>query len=221
MKKTIALAAICIFHLRAFSQVTINVDAELLKTSTAAGGTAMPTSGLAILVASTTDNSFAGPSPTAYASGDDIVVGAWDLTGGFNTAGVLSQGVSTTPSGNWNAGDQLMLYWFPTLTLAQYNASTPPGGGTSYGQYRDPATVTPLEQNADLWITPGPSGTIFIKFFTTDGTLLPPPGGGSSPASAGLADYTTVPEPSSYAAILGGLCLAGAIARRSFHKRLA
>ena len=183
----------------------------------------MPTSGLAILVASTLDSSFGGPSSTTYATGDDIVVGAWDLTGGFNTAGVLTKGVSTTPTGNWNAGDFLQLYWFPTLTLAQYNASTPPGNNTPYGQYRDPATVTALEsgKGGDLWITPGASGTFNLKFFTSDASTLVPLNSGLSPASAGLANFTTVPEPSAYAAIFGGLCLATGVARRTYLKRRA
>ena len=221
MKKTIALLAVILLNTSVYSQVTINLEAEKLKTSTSAGGGAMPTSGLAILVASTLDSTFGGPSSAAYATGDDVVVGAWNLTGGFNTAGVLTSTVNTTPTGNWNAGDLLQLYWFPTLTLAQYNASNPPGNNTAYGQYRDPATVTPLEPGGNLWVTPSSGGLINIKFYTVDASNLIAFGAGQSPAAAGLADFTTAPEPSTYAAIFGGLCLVAGIVRRQYSRRHA
>ena len=223
MKKTITLLLLGILHTSVRAQVTMNLDAELLKTSTSAGGTAMPTTGLAILVASTLDNTFGIPSPSAYATGDDIVVQAFDLSGGVNTAGTLTHSVITTPSGAWNAGDFIQLYWFPTLTLADYNGSVLPGNNTPFGQYRDPATVTPLQTSTggNLWVTPGPGGQLNFQFFTDDASLLVSAGTGLSPASDGLADLTTVPEPSAYTVIFGGLCVVAGAARRKFLKRQA
>jgi hypothetical protein len=211
MKKLLFVGLISLSCATAHCQfVDFSIEAEVLKTS---GGSPMPTSGLAVLVASTLDGSFGGPTDTSFASGsDDIVLKKWDLTTGLNQPGVLQDLSGTLPlSGNWDSGDLVQLYWFPTLTLA----SSVPGAGTSYGQYRD--AVGGFESGGQIWTTPAPAATRFLKFFTTDATVLV--AGGNSPASAGNASLTTVPEPSEYAMIFGMFCFAGALIRRSLKAR--
>lgn len=183
----------------AFATITIDLDAELLKTS---GGTAMPTSGLLILAASTLDSSFSAPTDTAFFMGDDIEIKRWDLSGGFNTAGVFSGSTgSLTLSGNWTAGDALQLFWFPTLTLS----STAPGAGTSYGQYRH---ATGLDGSA-AWETPSDGSLVSLKFFTSDASFLI--SGGSNSSASGTASFTAVPEPAAYGLAAAVGCVAWAL----------
>jgi hypothetical protein len=137
-----------------------------------ASGNPMPTTGIAVLVASTTDSTFSGPSPGAFVSGDDIIVAKVDLSGS-GEPGILSDFVSTTLSGSWNAGDQLRLYWYPTLTIS----STGPPAGTPYGAYRADSSI----DGGDPWVTPTDSATINLAFLTESA-------GGSNPDAAGLAN---------------------------------
>lgn len=158
--------------------VTFTIDAERLKT---ADGSPMPASGLVVLVASTTNTIFEGPTDTAFVTGDDIELFRWDLTA-FASNGVLSDITASLPfTGDWNTGDPIQIYWFPTLDI---NA-TAPGPGTSYGQYRDGSSL----DGSDSWVTPGAADTVRLRFFTDDATFLNH--GGSNPGTAGLANFQT------------------------------
>lgn len=175
--------------------LTISVDADLLKM---ANGTPMPTNGLVLLVASTTDNVFTPPTAGSFVSGDDIIVARFDLSGATN--GVLIDiAAGLTPTGNWNAGDPLAIYWFPTLT----KNATAPTAGTQYGFF----TTNGTPDGSDFWVTPSSSGaTIDLRFITTDAdsnSHLP----GSIAASAGLASFTvagSTPPPSLAIQLLNG-----------------
>ena len=111
---------------RAFATVTLITTASNLKTAT---NSPMPVTGLVLLVASTTDNVFTPPSPNAFVTGDDIIVGRWDLSA-LDEPGLLLDLTTIALGGDWNAGDPLKLYWFPTLTLATL---TPGAEGVPYG----------------------------------------------------------------------------------------
>lgn len=217
MKKVFAVCLLALFQTVAYSQsVTFNIDAESLKTS---GGTPMAPSGLVILVVSTADAIFGGPTAGSFVSGDDAIVKSWDLTvggggGGFGN-GILSGTTGSIPLANisgWDPGDPLQMYWFPTLTLS----SPSPGAGTSYGQYRDPVGI----DTSEVWTTytPFPFGFRNLKFFTSDATFNSP---GTNPAVAGNASLTTVPEPSAYAMVFGMFCFAGALVKRGLRARSA
>ena len=208
--KLLAVATtLLISHLSAFAQfVTINLDADQLKT---AGGTAMPTTGLVMLIASTTDTSFGAPIPSAFVTGDDVILWTWSLDSGFG-AGVFSDKVENLQLGSpsisteWGSGDRLEMLWFPDLTIGDAS----PGEGTSYGRYRDPATSGSGTDGSALWVTPGEGATISLRFLMTDGIVSP----GTVAASAGLASFTVVPEPAEYAVIFGAACLLAALARK-------
>ena len=93
------------------------------------------------------------------------------------TAGDFDRVINLTLSGGLQAGDALLLRWFPTLTT---NAATP-GSGTSYGQFRTDAVV----DGSDIaWVTPGDGATDALNFATASQ-------GGSQPDGAGTASETT------------------------------
>ena len=188
--KTILITTILMLQFKVLATVTINIDAEKLKTDS---GGLMSTNGLVILVASTNDSTFNGPTPTSFVSGDDIIVGSWDLAArgeeGWGEPGVFS-GVANGLYGAWKPGNPLKLYWFPTLTLS----STAPGYGTTYGQFHSPTNI----DGGVAWITPADGATVSMAFFTEDADFLNE--GGSNPASAGLASSIT-PNPNTTIAI--------------------
>jgi hypothetical protein len=188
--------------------VTFNVGAEVLKT---AGGTAMPTTGLVLLEATGTDMTFNGPTASLFASGDDHVVYAWDLSLNSTPGLLLSSTPSEDFSGTWGSGQPLGLYWFPDSTLVSYNnGAGSPGANKSYGFFTDSVG----HNGGAAWVTPL-SGTVSLNFYTSDATILPSPAGsGYFDASVGKASLTTVPEPSAYMVAFGFLSLAGAAARR-------
>jgi hypothetical protein len=160
--------------------VTINIDAEVLKT---ADGTPMGQSGLVILTAATT-GVFPGPSGTDFTTGNEVILFSWDLSA-WATDGVFSGTTGALSfSGLWDQGDALRLYWYPTLVLGTTN----PAEGIEYGFYSDSSGI----DGSSPWITPGESDTINLGFFTTDGGFLS--GSGSNLPDAGLASLV-VPRP--------------------------
>ncbi|MGZ5567521.1 MAG: hypothetical protein ACXWKG_10935 [Limisphaerales bacterium] len=168
--------------------LTIQVDADLLKDSS---GNAMPTNGLVILVASTTDTNFNGPTAGAFTTGDDIVVAKFNLASSGAPGVLIDVAASLSFSGNWNPGDPLAIYWFPTLTTN----STAPTAGIPYGMY----TTTNRLDGSDYWLTPQSSANIDLRFITTDSDSVNGHLTGSNPASAGLASFVvggSAPAPS-------------------------
>jgi hypothetical protein len=158
--------------------LTIEVDADLLKNS---DGSSMPTNGLVLLVASTTDSTFNAPTSGAFVSGDDIVLAKFDLSSSGSPGVLIDVAKSLTLTGNWTVGDPLAIYWFPTLTTN----SSAPTAGIPYGMY---TTASPLD-GSDPWVTPQNSANIDLRFITTDAD----PNNhlaGSNQASTGLASLT-------------------------------
>jgi hypothetical protein len=188
-------------HFCSFGAIRLVFDVDQLKT---AEGAPMPESGLVLLAASTLDSAFSEPTPNSFFSSlDDIIVGRWSLDSGFGP-GVFTRDFTTTLSGDWNTGDPLQLYWYPTLT----EAATQPGAGTTFGRYTDPVGI----DGSDPWFTPSDGNAQnTLRFVTTDALVATP---GSNPPEAGEANFTVVPEPSDYAAIIGLACLGWAVISR-------
>ena len=190
------------------SALTISIDADVLKD---ANGSPMLLSGLVILTAAA-DGIFNGPSGSSFVTGTEMLLYSWDLTA-FGAEGVLSD--HTTPlsfTGGWDQGDQLRLYWFPTLTLGSV-----PTPNTPYGYYSD---STGIDGSAP-WITPDESDNMSLTFFTSDSILAP----GSNSPDAGIADQLVPqrsgPAPSNVPDEGNTLALAGiAFAGIHFARRL-
>lgn len=152
------------------------------------------TSGTLVLVASTTDSTFsqsiAGNTLTenSFIASDDLILKSFTI--GSN--GGVSSSFSLTPASfsNLGAGDNLALYWFPTLT-----AGSTITNGSSYGFYSNQSAT----QDSDPWIMVSDGSSITLQFLTNAA------GGASSISeTAGYANLTAVPEPTTTVALLGG-----------------
>ncbi len=187
--------------------ISINVSAEKLKDP---GGYDMAVSGILVLVGSTTDAIFSGPTDSSFVQDDDAVVAIWDIANdGGNTPGAFLGGTgSVSLGGAWDAGDPLAIYWFPTLTAANNIDDTVPSAAIPYGMFR---VESGNPDGTDDWVTPA-DGTIGynLKFITTDATALEP-GGGSSDAADGEAGLFTPgagpAAPSGVAGVADGLAI--------------
>lgn len=196
-----SLALVCGFLLLAstgHATVTIGIQGDTLKDSS---GTALTSTGLFLLVSSTSDATFdsivAGSSTSIGSSlngGDDRIVFRGDLQSSFansgSTAGVLdvnATGLNLSSVSGWSAGDPLSLLWFPTLTTASGTIAV----GTQYGRYTNSLAI----DGSAAWVTPSDTFSVNLGFYTTDAGFL---GAGSNPANAGNASLTVdaVPEPS-------------------------
>ena len=140
--------------------------------------------GVVILVADTNGDGFDGPSDTAFVTRDDYLIGKWDIAAHDANAPGTFRGTTgaVSFSGDWDEGDPLALYWFPTLN----GASEAPGEAVPYGMFSHGT-----QDGTDPWSTPedGTTGHKLI-FLTTDAKRLQP-GGGSSDSTAGLASNAT------------------------------
>ena len=181
------------------ASVTINLGAGQLFQSD--GTTAIPAGSLIQLVASTADSTFTAPSPTSFtgSSADDVVLASF---GTPDSTGFFTEPITFNLSGSLDAGDPLLLRWWPTLTTS----SSAPGGGTPFGQFRTDAT----ENFSDTgWFVPADGSTITLNFLDSSAE-------GSEPNSAGTASFTVVPEPASTLLFfIGGV----ATAARAWRKR--
>lgn len=138
-----------------------------------------------LVIAVTTTSSFSGPISGSFISGDETLLGSWSTSssvlgepGGFEVAlpGLeLTTGITT--------GSPIAILWFPTLTSL---ASTPVVG-TQYGSYTDLS-----------WTVPSDGDTVFY------GVESQSIGGGVS-NSLLVANLNVIPEPSSYAVLIGFL----------------
>ena len=212
IKKFLLAFAACNIFVAAASayNVTFDIQADLLKTST---GAAMPTSGICLLVASTSNATFgtinAGASLTTGTfldGGDDQILFKMDLSinstpGSFVGApSILTQNFSTNLDGN----DPLILYWFPDLTM---NTSTIPNTATQYGAFR----TTTTQDGGQSWVMPGATTSGYRLYFLTSDAAIYGPGTHLPVESRSLLN-TVVPEPSTYAMLLlaglgGGVAL--------------
>lgn len=198
------LAAICL-GLTAHA-VTISINGELIKDSE---GSAAPQTSLVLFLASTSDSTFNQLFPGSVGVGDligdELVIGRFDLSNA-GTDGVLF-GASTgdvplSLNENWSADDPIALAWFPNLNSAATSITV----SETYGLFTDPSGSFGAS-----WLTPA-SGDVFLEFDTEDASALF--ADGNIPADAGIASLNVVPEPSTYAALVGICALGLALYRR-------
>ncbi|MBI2513886.1 MAG: PEP-CTERM sorting domain-containing protein [Opitutae bacterium] len=201
-KKILLVLAIAVSAVAGRAQ-TIAMDFGLGVLS-GANGTAVPEGSLVKIIASS-DALFGAPTDSSFVSGNDVVIYSGLLDGsaglGLNTGTTsISLSVSSTYAANF-----LLVRWFPTLTSLQ----ALPGNSTAYGEFGYP--------NDNTWVAPSAGNTLAYNFFTVSTTL------GSFANTLGYASLSTapaaVPEPTTYAAILGVFAM-GIIAYRR-HRLIA
>ena len=171
----------------AIAKVSFSLDVEALSN---AGGTALSTTGLLVLVVDTGGDGFAGPTAGNLASGNDKVVQSWDLAeaGPGETAITLLTEGGVTWDAEWSEGDPLALYWFPNLS----SSSMSPAADEAYGVFTDSAGIG----SGDDWQMPA-DGTFLhsLKLFTETATKLVI--AGDFPASWGTAAFAVMNPPGS------------------------
>lgn len=218
------VASLTIFTLgcsAANAAVTIELDAGILRGTTATS--LEPVGGLLQIIATRSGSAtnFGTPTPGSFATGaDNLVVANFAMNYTFGsgetdnriTFTLENTGASASAT-TFDVGDPLLLRWWPSIT---YNTATgapsrTPTGGDTFGQFRSDTG----ENGGIAWFTP------------TDGSLLTFPSGlnfntiaagGTNAETAGFATniVSPVPEPSTYALLglgLGGLTF-GAMQQR-------
>jgi|SRR6185295_10805083 len=200
MKSFCLAALVALSCLRAQATIQINPTWGDLRNANA---TLMPAGGLVLLVASP-DGTFGGPTASSFVTGGDVVLFQVGLAQPGFFQSPFTVDLSSFPS--VTTGNLMQLYWFPTLTLADYNDTvTPgPGAGTAFGSYRSDAGV----DGSVPWVIPGANDQAVILNFVTASQ------GGSNPDSAGVA-LSVVPEASNLitAALAVGFCAVRLIRR--------
>jgi hypothetical protein len=182
------------------SAVTINLAADTLRD---ANGVPLPQTGLVVLTAAA-EGVFGGPTGSDFVSGGEMLLYSWDLSAvGIDGAFAGSTG-DLSFSGAWNEGDQLRVYWYPTLTLGDNPADLVP-----YGYYSDPLGI----DGSDPWITPDESANMSLSFFTSDSIFF----SGTNSTEAGIANHA-VPDAGN-TLFLMSIGLAGLTVVRQFQQK--
>jgi PKD repeat protein/endonuclease/exonuclease/phosphatase family metal-dependent hydrolase len=162
---------------------TIAVEAANLQD---ASGNLAPTSTVVVLLADKGSNGFVDLQSNfslnlgAIWGMDDQVVGLWDLRDSESCSGTNGALCAQTVVAYTNGiapGQQLQLYWFPSLTVASNTL-----GITSYGKYTD-TNSPPLDGSAP-WQMPTGGTNVQVNFLTAFW-------GGSNPDAAGWATLLT------------------------------
>ena len=113
---------------------------------------------------------------------------------GLGSPGTFAQPINFAFTGNIGPGDQILLRWFPTLTLA----NTTPPAGAPYGQFRTDL----IENFSDInWTIPNDGALVALNFLTMAQ-------GGTRMEIEGVANMmVAIPEPSTVALV--GLSVIG------------
>jgi len=221
MKKILlSLFSTLVLCTAAKASVSLGIDAGILADSSGNAITngSNGSGSLVLLIASQGDSLFQAATVGSYTSGDDIVVGAFQMnyfggTGEINTTATFSYTtVGSASSSTFDAGDLLAIRWFPNITFSQFQGGTKPAAGDFYGTYSSVGTPdggiawTAPADGASLAVTQG------LNFYTTNSG-----GGGSQTPSKGYAStqVAAVPEPSTFALLGLGVGVAGWMARRN------
>jgi hypothetical protein len=211
MKRSlITRSALCLIGL-----VCVSARADTLTVNLAAGrlynssGVMLNTGGLVLLVGDTAQNGFnsfaAGSSLTfgSFLNDDDQILGLTAiLPGGAGSAlgSFADIPIADAEFSQLTAGDRLGLVWFSSVS----SGTSALLGGETYGLF---SSFLPAVDGPDAWVVPAIGATIDIQFRT----LL---AGGTHAETEAYANMTAIPEPSTYAAILGAGVLGFAIYRR-------
>lgn len=217
MKKYLTLLATAATMIAASqASVTINFGMGNMYSSTGTT-TAFPSGGLLNLLALDS-----GTWSSAYpnlATALSTNTSSWTLPGttlvgqiandDSGGAGVTGGAFSFSYSGNFGAGDQLLIVAYPGLTLA----SSSPGAGKAGFFYRTDSIV---DGSLIAYVAPADGGAYDLFSYTGDlGGTSPNNQFTSGTGATGGQGFTTVPEPSTYALLaMSGIGMAGYVIRR-------
>lgn len=188
----------------AASQASITLETQFANLYDADGITQIGAGKIGILVADTDGTGITNAMNTVLTEGtflggssDDLIVKVFtsinnvaDFSGssGFSDVSVI------TYSGNFTAGDNLYLLWFPTLTTAGSTVVD----GTAYGVYRSDNVNTASGSDIAFVAPPDDNGVYTLAVF--DNSLVPASGVTTSDLTAN--QVAAVPEPSSTAILV-------------------
>lgn len=174
----------------ASAKVSFSLDIEAITEGDINSPTSISDSGLIVLVVDTGGDSFQLPAAGSIATGNDEVVTYWDLDDyNFTTADVtlVSEG-GVQYGSNWEAGDELALFWFPNLS----SSNMTPAADEVYGVFSDALGLA----SGDGWAMPADGTPLHsLKLFTSAATALSTVG--DLPAAIGHAAYAVNNPPSS------------------------
>jgi hypothetical protein len=207
---SILRAALCLLGLACASArgdtLTVNLTTGRLYDF---GGVKLDTGSLVLLVGDTAQNGFnsfvAGSSLTfgSFLNSDDQILGLTTILPGGTGSAIGSFSEIPIADGEFSqltAGDRLAVVWFSSVSGSDSSLLS----GESYGLF---SSSLPEVDGPDAWVIPSIGATIDIQFRT----IL---GGGTHAENEAYANLTAIPEPSTYAAILGAGVLGFAIYRR-------
>lgn len=201
MKKTaIALLALVSSVMMTGQTITLEFTVGILSDQ---NGNPIPDGALIQVIASP-DATFESPTNFDFVGGNDILVYSTGLDSA--SGGMPGSAYITIPSILLSeypiAQNFLQIRWFPTLA----EGATSPGFATYYGEFG--------YNNDNSWIAPSAAG--FSSFILQTVSYFD----GSLPDQVGQALNSTapIPEPSTYAAVIGALALGFVAYRRRFAK---
>ncbi len=203
-----------------FGAVSLYVGGGVLKNSD--GTTPSPDTTLVVVVADTAGDGFDVPTPGDFLGGsdDDIVIDVVSLSApgflgttlasrAFGDDGVARSG-SFTSSGGWGTGDQVGIYWFPSLVIGSFDggastASANVAAGLQYGFFTDGSWTTPSDGVTAAFDNGG--FLVFDPASSVDVSNFPLSNGVSVANTTLVANLTVIPEPTSALLSLFGLPL--------------
>ena len=165
--------------------------------------------GSTLVIVSSPDAFFSGPTQGSFASGNDVVAYSFALNSGGAGPGTFSNTVLLDYDGTGiSPGNYLALYWYPTLDYSQFGSG--PSEGMSFGFYRTDAAP---DDSTTGWFAPqrGADETLI---------LLSQSQGGSVPDEALQADYTVIPEPATVGVLMGAAAGLLAFAAKSRRRKV-
>lgn len=195
MKKVCTILALALAVAGANAQsISVNFDVGILANNL---GSPIADGSLLQVIASS-DATFADPTDSAFVGGNDLLIYSLAFDSSTTgTPGIASFAMNIALSQFAVAGQNLMIRWYPTLSTQ----SSAPGFNTFYGEFS-------VIQDSS-WVAPSAGNTIGLQLLTMS------TGGGALADAVGYASKVTpVPEPATYAALIGALALGFVAYRR-------
>lgn len=200
----------------AYGRVTLELDAGIL--SNKDGAAPVPMNGLLQIISLPAANAgsssmFSNPTPGSFVDSNrgEVIVANLRMNylfGPGETNNTFAFDLQTTAGRSPTTNDPLLLRWWPDiLTDSSGNPNRSPLAGDVFGQFRSNSGEFNGSTNGITWFVPA-DGTFNLNFNTTSTDR------NNHPDSDGYANFTVVPEPSTYALLGAGVLGFGLLNRR-------